>query len=89
MWAFAREGLAASDWYESLWARRERIKDLPTLILWGMRDPAFRPHFIRPFEELFTRVSVVRYPDVGHFVPYEAGPEAAEEIARFLQGTRS
>ena len=47
MWSFAREGLAASDWYVGLWQRRERIKDVPALILWGMRDPAFKPHFRR------------------------------------------
>jgi haloalkane dehalogenase len=41
MWCLAREGLAASDWYDALWQRRERIRQIPALILWGMRDPAF------------------------------------------------
>lgn len=84
MWCFAREALGASDWYDSLWKQRERIRDIPTLILWGMRDPAFKPHLIRPFEQLFSAATVVRYDDVGHFVPDEAGPESADEIMRFL-----
>jgi pimeloyl-ACP methyl ester carboxylesterase len=84
MWTYARELLDASDWYAGLWERRDCIKDLPTLLLWGLRDPAFGPRFLRPFEELFTHARVVRYPDVGHFVPDEAGDEVAEEIERFL-----
>jgi haloalkane dehalogenase len=84
MWCFAREGLAGSAFYEDLWLRRERIREIPALILWGVRDPAFKPHFADRFAQLFQTVRVIRYPDVGHFVPDEAGPEVAEEIARFL-----
>ena len=84
MWTFAREVLDASDYYAGLWKRRDQIKDLPTLLLWGMKDPAFGARFLRPFEELFTNARVVRYPDVGHFVPDEAGDESAAEIERFL-----
>jgi haloalkane dehalogenase len=84
MWCFAREGLAAGAWYRSLWEQRERLRSIPALILWGMRDPAFPPRFADRFEGLFDQVKVVRYPDVGHFVPDEAGPEMADEIGRFL-----
>lgn len=84
MWCFAREGLAASAWYDGLWQRRARLRPLPALILWGLRDPAFPPHFCQRFADAFDQVTVVRYPDVGHFVPDEAGPEAADEISRFL-----
>jgi haloalkane dehalogenase len=84
MWCFAREGLASSDFYDGLWRRRERIGGIPALILWGMRDPAFKPHLIERFEASLPNRRVVRYPDVGHFVPDEAGPEVAEEIARFV-----
>jgi len=84
MWCFAREGLAASDWYDALWLRRERMRQIQALILWGMRDPAFKPDFIQRFEGAFAQVKVVRYRDVGHFVPDEAGPEVADEISNFL-----
>jgi haloalkane dehalogenase len=84
MWCFAREGLASSDWYDSLWKRRERIQDIPTLLAWGMKDRAFGPRFLGPFEELFTHAQVVRYTDVGHFVQDEAGDEVADEIQSFL-----
>ncbi len=32
-WIIARELLGSSDWYDSLWQQRERIKDKPALIL--------------------------------------------------------
>jgi haloalkane dehalogenase len=84
MWCFAREGLAASRWFDGLWRRRGRISQIPALIIWGLADPAFPAHFIQRFEGVFRQVTSIRYPDVGHFVPDEAGPEAAEDIARFL-----
>ena len=85
MWVFAREGLGSSDWYESLWSRRERIKDLPALLLWGLKDPAFGRRYLERWQSLFTHGRTVTYPAVGHFVPDEAGPAAASEIARFLE----
>jgi haloalkane dehalogenase len=84
MWCFAREGVAASDWFDGLWQRRAQLRQIPALILWGMRDPAFPPHFCQRLADIFADVSVIRYPNVGHFVPDEAGPEVAEAIARFL-----
>ena len=88
MWCFAREGVAASDWFDGLWQRRAQLRQIPALILWGMRDPAFPPHFCQRLADIFADVSVIRYPNVGHFVPDEAGPEVAEAIARFLGGPR-
>lgn len=84
MWVFARELLGSTDWYDSLWARRERIKDLPTLILWGMKDPAFTPRDLSRWQALFSNAHTQTFPSVGHFVPDEAGRDAAQAILSFL-----
>ena len=84
MWGFAREMLGSSDWFDGLWARRERIKDLPTLMLWGMKDPAFTPSDLARWQALFTNAKTQTFPNVGHFVPDEAGSAAAQAILAFL-----
>lgn len=82
-WHYARELLASSEWYDSLWARRDRIADTPALLLWGMKDPAFGAALPR-WRALFTRAEVVEFADAGHAPPEERGPEAAVMVERFL-----
>lgn len=84
MWAFAREMLGSSDWFADLWAHRDRIAQLPALLLWGMRDPAFTARDLARWQALFADVQTVRLPRAGHFVPDEAGEEAAAALAVFL-----
>lgn len=79
--------LGESDWYEMLWSHRERIAKKPALLLWGMRDIAFKEKELAKWKVLFQNERTVRYPEVGHFVPDEAGEEAAEEIRAFLRET--
>jgi pimeloyl-ACP methyl ester carboxylesterase len=83
-WVMGRELLGSSDWYESLWARRDRIRDLPALLVWGMRDVAFREKELTRWTALFTRARVVRLAEVGHAPQEEAPDIVVGEIERFL-----
>lgn len=83
-WVLAREMLGSSDWYESLWRRLDRLAGKPTLIVWGMKDPAFPPSDLARWEEALPGARVVRLDDVGHFVPDEAPDAAAREIEAFI-----
>ena len=82
-WAYAQALLGASDWWDDLWRRRERLRNLPALILWGMRDPAFRPQDLARLETVFAHPHTVRLTDTGHFVPEEAPTHLATEIHTF------
>jgi haloalkane dehalogenase len=84
-WTFVRSLLGERDWYESLWAQRERIANKPALLLWGMKDIAFKAKELARWQELFPQARVVQYPQAGHFVPDEVGDKAAVEIFKFLQ----
>lgn len=83
-WRFFQSLQGESDWYESLWAERNRLAKMPTLLLWGIRDITFKEKELARWKNLFPKAKVVTFPQVGHFVPDEAGPEAAEEIHAFL-----
>ena len=51
---------------------------LPVTLLWGMRDPVFRPVFIDQWRELFPDAEVIELQDAAHFVP-EDRPDAVIE----------
>jgi haloalkane dehalogenase len=80
-WAYAEQLLGASDGYDSLWQRRDRIRDIPTLIAWGMRDPAFREQELTRLESMFGNARTVRFDDCGHFVQEEK-PDALCALIR-------
>jgi haloalkane dehalogenase len=86
MWVLARELLGSSAWHESLWDRRERIRDIPALLLWGLKVPVFRPRHLTRWQGLFTDAQTVTFPGAGHFVQEEARDELRPVLNRFLEG---
>jgi pimeloyl-ACP methyl ester carboxylesterase len=56
----------------------------PTLIVWGMRDPALPASVLESIERDIPQARVVRLDDVGHFVPDEAPEELARAIEDFI-----
>jgi pimeloyl-ACP methyl ester carboxylesterase len=83
-WAYARALWGSREWFDRLWKRRERLRDLPVLILWGMKDPALGEPALVRLQSAFARPEVVRLPDVGHFPPEEAPDRLAMLIGGFL-----
>jgi haloalkane dehalogenase len=83
-WAYARALVGASEWYDDLWRRRDRIKDTPALILWGMKDVAFREKELQRLETVFAHGCTVRFEDAGHFVQEEQPARVGALIAEFL-----
>ena len=84
-WVLARELIGSSDWYDSLWNVRERIRDKPALLLWGMKDPAFRPSALLRWRDLFTHPELVPFPQAGHLVQEEERERLVPIIRRFLE----
>ncbi|HET6941692.1 MAG TPA: alpha/beta hydrolase [Sphingomicrobium sp.] len=57
---------------------------VPTLVVWGMRDPALLPAQLDGLDDLIDDLRVVKLPDAGHFAPWEAGDEVASALRDFL-----
>jgi len=62
-----------------------RLAGHPTLLVWGMRDWCFTPHFLDRFREFFPRAEVCRLDEAGHYVMEDAPDEVIERVRRFLQ----
>lgn len=83
--AYARSLIGASDWYDSLWQRRDRLRDIPALILWGMKDIAFREKELIRLESVFPTARTARFADAGHFVQEEKSEEINRYVREFLR----
>ena len=57
---------------------------VPTLVVWGMRDPALLPIQLEGLEELVDDLTIVKLPHAGHFAPWEAPAEVASALRDFL-----
>ena len=58
--------------------------EVPTLVIWGMRDKALLPVQLEGLAPLVEDLTIVRLPDAGHFAPWEAPDEVASALEPFL-----
>ena len=58
---------------------------IPTLVIWGMKDKALLPTQLDGLDALVEDLTVVRLPNVGHFAPWEAGDAVSRALEPFLE----
>ncbi|MGH7679569.1 MAG: alpha/beta fold hydrolase [Gemmatimonadaceae bacterium] len=86
LWPLAKALLGSSEFYESMWRERATLAGRPTLIVWGMKDSAFKPHQLARWKEALPSARVVEVPGAGHW-PHEEQPEQVSQgLREFLQG---
>ncbi|HEX5443380.1 MAG TPA: alpha/beta fold hydrolase [Pirellulales bacterium] len=61
-----------------------RLRGLPAMFIWGMRDWCFTPHFLERFLELFPEAEVHRFDDAGHYVIEDAHERIVPLVREFL-----
>ena len=84
-----REILGSTKWLESLWAGKSQIADIPKLIVWGMKDIAFREKELAVWKGAYPNAEVVRLENVGHYVQEEGADKLGQHINSFLNSTRA
>ena len=57
---------------------------VPTLIIWGMKDPALLPCQLEGIEVHVPDVTIVRITDAGHFSPWEAPAAVTKAMREWL-----
>lgn len=60
---------------------------IPTLVVWAMDDLALPPANLEGLEEVVSDLTIVRVPDCGHFVPWEAPDKVNAAMDAFLAAT--
>jgi cis-3-alkyl-4-acyloxetan-2-one decarboxylase len=71
---------------ETIGAIQERLSelDVPLLLVWGMRDPVFRPVFVDQWRELFPHAELVEIHDASHYLVEDRPDLVSEAIESFL-----
>ena len=57
---------------------------IPTLVIWALDDLALPPGNLNGLDALVTNLTVVKVPDCGHFVPWEAPAAVNAALDTFL-----
>lgn len=60
---------------------------IPTLVIWAMADKALPPSNLEGLHLIVPKVRIIRVPDSGHFVPWEAPVEVNASMEAFLAVT--
>ena len=64
-----------------------RLRGLPVMLVWGMRDWCFTPHFLKQFLEFFPHAEVHRLHDAGHYVIEDAHEHIVPLVRGFMEGS--
>jgi len=68
-------------------ARLPDFAGKPCLLAWGEKDFVFDLHFLRKWQRIFPQAKVLSYPDCGHYILEDAGPELTEAISTFIDAS--
>ena len=68
-------------------ARLSTLDQMPSLLVWGMRDWCFTPACLRRFTEVWPRAQVRELADGGHWVVEDASAETIATMSAFLHET--
>ncbi|WP_146598739.1 alpha/beta fold hydrolase [Novipirellula aureliae] len=60
------------------------LADIPSLLVWGMKDWCFRPECLRRFETAWPAAKTVEIADAGHYVIEDAPEQTLSVIESFL-----
>jgi pimeloyl-ACP methyl ester carboxylesterase len=80
-----RQLVAASPYLREVEANLPRIADRSALIVWGLKDFAFREAERERFEQTFRNHRTVLIDQASHFLQEDAGDQIANGIRAFLR----
>lgn len=64
--------------------RLSKRVEIPTLVIWGMKDAALLPVQLEGLPQVVETLQVARVANAGHFAPWEAPDSVAGALAPFL-----
>ncbi len=83
--ALAKSLIGSRAHYRSLLDRIGELKQRPVLIVWGLKDSAFKPHQLARWRSLLPNAQVVEIAEAGHWPHEEAPAQVINAIESFLK----
>ena len=84
----AKAMLDSREHYARILAGADRLRAYPALIVWGLKDSAFKPNQLARWRQLLPQAQVVELEHSGHWPHEEEPARVAEAIAGFLRTRR-
>ena len=79
---FPIEIQASAGWLEELETQvQSNLASKRALLVWGMKDAAFRPKFLTHMEQVFSDSVIVELPEAKHFIQEDAPTQIVDAIA--------
>lgn len=66
--------------------RLPQLSEVPSLLVWGMRDPVFRPVFLDQWREILANAGTVEIERASHYLVEDAPDAVTEAIGGFVGG---
>ena len=82
---FPKQIIKSTPWLAQIWENISVLNKIPKLIVWGMKDIAFREKELKRWERAFPDARTIRLDSVGHFVQEESPDELADAVVAFLE----
>ncbi|MBK9175813.1 MAG: alpha/beta fold hydrolase [Flavobacteriales bacterium] len=82
--ALAKEILDAEPFWAAQWNQVERLRRIPALLCWGMKDKFIPPDFLDRWKRALPNAEVKTFPDAGHFLHEEAHAELSAALRAFV-----
>jgi pimeloyl-ACP methyl ester carboxylesterase len=83
-YAFSKELINASEWWQGIWEKLDRLSKKQFLIFWGMKDKFVPPYELEKWTTKLPQAQIVTFHDAGHFVQEEKPKEMIAAIRNFL-----
>ena len=88
LWKLAGSLLGSGDHYARLWQRREALREIPALLIWGMQDNTFTPRHLARWQRALPNARTLEVANAGHW-PHEEQPQLVAGALRcFLDSNR-
>ncbi|KKZ11733.1 MAG: hypothetical protein TE42_07145 [Candidatus Synechococcus spongiarum SP3] len=86
--AFPGHIIGASHWLGSIWDEPTAFSGKPTLILWGLKNTAFRRKELERWKHELSNVQVHEFQNCGHFPEEEVPDPLVPLLQSFMGRTR-
>ena len=76
--------VGAGDWLRSIWDDRAAFADKPALLLWGLKDIAFRRKELERWKSALPNHDLHEFEECGHFLAEEAPDRVVSALRDFM-----
>lgn len=84
LWALARSMAGSTEHFARVEQGMSALRGTPALLLWGMKDSAFKPYLLERWRSLLPHAEVHRVEGAGHWPQEEESAEVCKKLHAFL-----